>query len=100
MKKILYCGLALGVLTTIVTANARAADPIADLNLITETTIKTVGHPLPVTAVEYAIVQLAVYDAVESIDQRFQPYNAYVPGATGSMTAAAAKATRDALELP
>lgn len=97
MKKILYCGLALGVLTTIVTANARAADPIADLNLITETTIKAVGHPLPVTAVEYAIVQLAVYDAVESIDQRFQPYNAYVPGATGSMTAAAAKATRDAL---
>ena len=62
--KILYGGIAVAILTTILISNAAAADPIADLNLIAETTIKTAGHPLPVTAVEYAIVQLAVYDAV------------------------------------
>ena len=97
MKKIIQSGLALAVLVTALVATASAADPIADLNLIAETTIKAGKHPLPVTAVEYAIVQLAIYDAVESIDQRYQPYHGFVPGATGSMTAAAAKAGHDAL---
>lgn len=97
MKKIIQCGLAFAVLVTVFVAKARAADPIADLNANAAKTIKASKDPLPVTAVEYAIVQLAVYDAVESIDQRYQPYYAFVPGATGSMTAAAAKATHDAL---
>lgn len=87
----------MAILTTIVAGNARAADTIADLNTIAETTIKAAGHPLPVTAVEYAIVQLAIYDAVESIDQRYEPYHVFVTGATGSMTAAAAKAGHDVL---
>ena len=97
MKKIIQCGLAFAVLVTVFVADARAADPIADLNAIAEKAIKASKHPLPVTSVEYAIVQLAIYDAVESIDQRYQPYQAFVPGATGSMTAAAGKAGHDAL---
>ena len=97
MKKIIQFVLVFAVLVSAFVVNARAADPIADLNAIAETAIKAGKHPLPVTAVEFAIVHLAIYDAVESIDQRYQPYHAFVPGATGSMTAAAAKAGHDAL---
>lgn len=96
MKKTLRWGLALTVLATFVT-NALAADPIAAWNQISEQAVKTAGHPPPVAALDFAIVQLAVYDAVESIDGRYEPYYTRVPGATGSMSAAAAKAAHDTL---
>ena len=97
MMKPLRWGLALTVLPLILVSNAQAADPIAAWNQITETAVNTGKHPLPVTSVEYAIVQLAIYDAVESIDGRYEPYYTRVPGATGSLSAAAAKAGHDAL---
>jgi len=97
MKKITPCAVALIVLATVFVTNAKAEDPIADWNAIAEKAIKTAGHPLPVTSVEFAIVQLAIYDAVESIDRRYEPYHALVPGATGSLSAAAAKAGHDVL---
>jgi hypothetical protein len=96
MKKTLRWGLALTVLATFVT-NALAADPIAAWNQISEQAVKTAGHPPPVASLDFAIVQLAVYDAVESIDGRYEPYYTRVPGATGSMSAAAAKAAHDTL---
>jgi hypothetical protein len=77
--------------------NARAADPIAAWNAISETAVKTAGHPPPVAALDFAIVHLAIYDAVESIDRRYAPYYTFVPGATGSLSAAAAKAGHDVL---
>jgi hypothetical protein len=40
---------------------------------------------------------LAIYDAVESIERRYEPYYTLVPGATGSLSAAAAKAGHDIL---
>jgi hypothetical protein len=97
MKKILRWGRALTVLAIIGVTNAQAADPIAAWNQISEKAVKTAGHPLPVTSVEFAIVQLAIYDAVESIDGRYEPYYRRVPGAMGSLSAAAAKAGHDAL---
>jgi hypothetical protein len=97
MNKIIRCGLALTVLATVFLTNARAEDPVAAWNAISEKAVKTAGHPLPVTSVEFAIVQLAIYDAVESIDRHYEPYYARVPGATGSLSAAAAKAGHDAL---
>ena len=84
MNKIIRCGLALTVLATVFLTNARAEDPVAAWNAISEKAVKTAGHPLPVTSVEFAIVQLAIYDAVESIDRHYEPYYARVPGATGS----------------
>jgi len=96
MKKTLRWGLASTVLALFVT-NAHAADPIAAWNQISEQAVKTAGHPPPVAALDFAIVQLAVYDAVESIDGRYEPYYTRVPGATGSMSAAAAKAAHDTL---
>jgi hypothetical protein len=97
MKKIIGCALVLAGLATVLASQAKAADPIADWNAIAETAIKTGQHPLPVTSLEFAIVHLAIYDAVESIDRRYQPYYALVPGASGSTSAAAAKAGHDVL---
>jgi len=97
MKMILRWGLALTVLAIILVTNAQAGDPIAAWNQISENAVKAGKHPLPVTSVEFAIVQLAIYDAVESIDGRYEPYYTRVPGATGSLSAAAAKAGHDTL---
>jgi hypothetical protein len=97
MKKIFRCGLALTVLAFVFVPNAKAEDPIADWNAISETAVKTAGHAPPVAALDFAIVHLAIYDAVESIDRRYKPYYAFVPGATGLLSAAAAKAGHDVL---
>ena len=97
MKKSLAWGLASTVLAIIFVTNARAADPIAAWNQISETAVKTAGHPPPVAALDFAIVHLAIYDAVESIERRYEPYYTLVPGATGLASAAAAKAGHDVL---
>lgn len=97
MNKILRIGLALSVLATVAVTNARAEDPIAAWNQISETAVKTAGHPPPVAALDFAIVHLAIYDAVESIERRYEPYYTLAPGAIGSPSAAAAKAGHDVL---
>ncbi len=97
MKKTLRWGLALTALAIIGVTNAQASDPIAAWNQISESAVKASGHPPPVAALDFAIVQLAIYDAVESIDGRYEPYYTRIPGATGSLSAAAAKAGHDTL---
>jgi PAP2 superfamily len=97
MKKIIQCVVALAVVASIFVTNAKAQDPIAAWNEISETAVKTAHHAPPVAALDFAIVHLAIYDAVESIDRRYEPYHASVPGATGSLSAAAAKAGHDVL---
>src|SRR5712691_2050462 len=97
MKKIVQSVLVMTVLATVFVTNAKAEDPIADWNAISETAVKTAGHAPPVAALDFAIVHLAIYDAVESIDRRYEPYHVLVPGATGSLSAAAAKAGHDVL---
>jgi hypothetical protein len=97
MKKILRWGLASTVLTVTLVMNVQAADPIAAWNQISETAVKTAGHPPPVAALDFAIVHLAIYDAVESIERRYEPYYRLVPGATGLPSAAVAKAGHDVL---
>src|SRR3984893_3954632 len=90
MKRIVRFGLALPVIAAALMTNARAEDPIAAWNQISENAVKLGKHPLPVTSVEFAIVPLAIYDAVESIDGRYEPYHTRVPGATGSLSGASA----------
>jgi PAP2 superfamily len=96
-RKIIQLGIAVTVLAAVCVANAKADDPIAAWNEIAEKAVKTAAHPLPVTSVEFAIVHVAIYDAVESIDRRYEPYHTLVPNAGGSLSAAAAKAGHDAL---
>jgi hypothetical protein len=97
MTKILQCGLVLTVVASIFVTDVKAEDPIADWNAIAEKAVKTAGHPPPVAALDFAIVHLAIYDAVESIDRRYHPYHSLVPGATGSLCAVIAKAGHDVL---
>jgi hypothetical protein len=97
MNRIIRCGLASTVLATVLMTNARAEDPVAAWNQISENAVKAAGHPPPVAALDFAIVHLAIYDAVESIDRRYEPYYTRAPNATGSQSAAAAKAGHDVL---
>src|SRR5215471_3585594 len=97
MKRTILCALIFAGLATIFATNAKADDPIAAWNEIAEKAVKTAGDPPPVAALDFAIVHLAIYDAVESIDGRYRPYHAYIHHAKGSITAAAAKAGHDVL---
>ena len=97
MNGIIRCGLVSAVLSTVCMMNARAEDVIAAWNAISENAVKTAAHPPPVAALDFAIVHLAIYDAVESIERRYEPYYTLAPAATGSASAAAAKAGHDAL---
>jgi hypothetical protein len=73
MNRIIRSGLASTVLATVFMMNSRAEDPVAAWNQISENAVKTAGHPPPVAALDFAIVHLAIYDAVESIDRRYAP---------------------------
>src|SRR5881397_3874928 len=70
------------------------ADAVTDWNLIASTAIvTTAGQPPPVSALSFAMVQGAVYDAVNAIDRGHQPYFPEPPSnPTDSKEAAAATA--------
>jgi hypothetical protein len=72
------------------------ADVVTDWNEITMTAV-TAGRPGPVGQLDMALVQIAVHDAVQAIDRRFEPYHAEVRGAKGSRSAAAAAAAHGML---
>jgi hypothetical protein len=98
MNKSVRFGFALTALAAVLAPRAAsAADPIAAWNQISEQAVRTAGHPPPVAALDFAIVHLAIYDAVESIDRGFEPYYKRVRRASGSPVAAAAKAGHDTL---
>jgi hypothetical protein len=75
------------------------ADAVLDWNAIAVNTISTASPPRPgpVGFLDLAIVQAAVYDAVQAIDGKFKPYHVQIPDASGSPEAAAAKAAHDVL---
>jgi hypothetical protein len=73
------------------------ADVVADWNAIAERSVATAAHPPPVAALDFAIVQVSIYDAIMAIDGRYQPYYVQIPNASGSMDAAGAKAGHDIL---
>ena len=54
-------------------------------------------RPNPVIFLDFAIVQLAVHNAVQAIEGRYEPYGAPIWGASGSRVAAVAKAAHDVL---
>jgi hypothetical protein len=74
------------------------ADAVTDWNAIAIQTIAAqASHPGATSFLDSAMVQAAVYDAVEAITGRFRPYHVHIPGASGSTAAAVAKATHDVL---
>jgi hypothetical protein len=75
------------------------ADAVLDWNAIAADTISTASPPRPgpVGFLDMAVVQVAVYDAVEAIGGKFKPYHVQISGASGSPEAATAKAAHDVL---
>ena len=94
LAKILNASLLMILL--FLTHNTRA-DVIADWNAIAVQSTVTAGRPGPSGVIDVAIVHAAMYDAVQAIERRYEPYYAEIPGATGSPIAAAARAARDVL---
>jgi hypothetical protein len=74
------------------------ADVVTDWSGIT---ISTIGAAAPVAGpgrlIEYSMVHIAMHDAVQAIQQRFETYSPGITPATGSVIAAAAKAAHDVL---
>lgn len=72
------------------------ADAVVDWNRITVEAV-TAGRPGPIGLVDIALVHIAVHDAVQAIEKRFEPYHFEIPRASGSRSAAVAAAAHDVL---
>jgi hypothetical protein len=92
-----FVWFALALIANSLVAIATAQDTIADWNAIAETAVRTAGHAPPVAALDFAIVHLAIYDAVQSVEHRHHPYHTFTHHQGGSAKAAAAKAGHDIL---
>ena len=92
------CVLILGLVMALAMSSVVRADAVTDWNAIAIQTIAGVPtHPGATSFLDSAMVQAAVYDAVESITGRFRPYAVHVPGASGSTAAAVAAAAHHML---
>jgi len=88
----------LGIAVSLAISSVVRADAVTDWNAIAIQTIAGVpSHPGATALLDSAMVQVAVYDAVEAISGRFRPYHVNIPGASGSPDAAVAKAAHDVL---
>ena len=77
-------------------AQLAGADAVTDWNQITVDAV-TVGRPGPIGIVDIALVQVAVHDAVQAIEKRFEPYHFELDRAYGRRSAAVAAAAHDVL---
>lgn len=94
---------AITIITTILALTvfsvAVRADAVGDWNLIAQQATITAGsaRPGPTGVIDVAMVHAAIYDAVQALEGKYQPYYVDIPGADGSSVAATAKAARDIL---
>lgn len=72
------------------------ADAVTDWNEIAQPAIAA-GRPGPIGVMDSALVQIAVHDAVQALDRRFEPYLVEVKGAKGRRAAAVAAAAHGVL---
>jgi hypothetical protein len=78
-------------------ASTARADAVLDWNLIAANSIAAANRVGPTGALDFAVVQAAVHDAIQAYDKQFEPYATEINDASGSPDAAVAKATRDVL---
>src|SRR5688500_16759956 len=91
-----YAAIAIVAIVLAVPVSTRA-DAVSDWNAIAVQATVTGARPGPTGVIDIAMAQAAVYDAVQAIVNRFEPYYVEIPGASGSPEAAAAKAAHDVL---
>ena len=73
------------------------ADAVSDWNAIAVQATVTAARAGPSGVIDVAMVQAAVYDAVQGIEGKFKPYHVEIQRGSGSPEAAAAKAAHDVL---
>ena len=80
-------------------ASPASADVIVDWNLIATQAMAAAGTSRqgPAGLIDMAIVQLAMHDAMQAFQKRFESYGPPIGNASGSPVAAVAKASRDVL---
>jgi hypothetical protein len=92
MKSRLVSAIALA-LVALASPRIALGDAVTDWNAIASTSIvQKAGQPPPVSALSFAMVQGAVYDAVNAIDRRHRPYLVQ-PAANPTDSKAAAAST-------
>jgi hypothetical protein len=84
----------------LLTADKASADPVTHWHAIATTAVNA-GRPGPPGLLDYALVQVAVHDAVQVIEGDYQPYHYSDPSmlGQGSTAAAVAAATHQMLFL-
>ncbi len=98
MKLKLQTCAAIAIVAIMLAAPTSAgADAVADWNAIAVQATVAAARPGPTGYLDMAMVQAAVYDAVQAIEKRYEPYYVEIQGASGSPVAAAAKAAHDVL---
>jgi hypothetical protein len=95
MTRIRHMAVA-ATLATLAWSGLAAADAVTDWNDIANNAVAA-GRPGPIGIQDLAVVQLAVHDAVQSYEKRFEPYYTQVSGAKGSKSAAVAAAAHGVL---
>ncbi len=93
-KTYFVCALLIGA--AFATAPQSRADAVTDWNEIA-VAAATTGRPGPPGIVDIALVQVAVHDAVQAIEGRYEPYFAEVANARGKRSAAVAAAAHGVL---
>ena len=83
--------------STLVTATSATADVVTDWNEKTVAFVNAAGRPAPAWILDLAMVHLAMHDAIQAYQRRFETYGDPIAGAEGSAVAAAARAARDVL---
>ena len=72
------------------------ADAVTDWNAITMDAV-TAARPGPQGMLDVALVHIAVHDAVQAIEKRYEPYHFEMANAKGSRSAATAAAAHGVL---
>jgi hypothetical protein len=72
------------------------ADAVTDWNAITMDAV-TSARPGPQGMLDVALVHIAVHDAIQAIEKKYEPYHFQLAGAKGSRSAAAVAAARGVL---
>jgi hypothetical protein len=78
-------------------AGPACADVVVDWNQIAAQHIGAAARPGPSGVFDFAMVHVAIHDAIQALEGRFEPYCGAIPNAAGSPIAAAAAAAHGVL---
>ena len=100
MTRLTRLQVSIGMAFVLAAAPALAADAVVYWNDITSQAVLAAPPPTrpgPSAVLDWAMVSAAMHDAVQAIEGKYEPYATSIPGASGSSSAAAAKAAHDIL---